>query len=132
MQHAEVAQELQQKYEYIFIDEYQDSNSVQETILSYVRRKTICSWWEIKQSITVLCLADPTIFLEKYDTYVPKEGALNRRIDLNKNFRSRPNILNAVNYLFENIMSRRLGELDYDERQPYTRGWRAGNGKVRK
>lgn len=117
LQHAEVAQELQQKYEYIFIDEYQDSNLVQETILSYVRREdNLFMVGDVKQSIYRFRLADPTIFLEKYDTYVPKEGALNRRIDLNKNFRSRPNILNAVNYLFENIMSRRFGELDYDEK----------------
>ncbi len=115
LQHEEVARELQQKYDYIFIDEYQDSNLVQETIINYIRRQdNVFMVGDVKQSIYRFRLADPGIFLEKYNTYIPEEEAVNRRIDLNKNFRSRASILNAVNYIFENIMSSSFGELDYD------------------
>lgn len=116
LQHEEVAKELQQKYSYIFIDEYQDSNIVQETILSHIcRADNLFMVGDVKQSIYRFRLADPSIFLSKYGTYAPLDGVTNRRVDLNKNFRSRPHILNGVNYIFENIMSAHFGELDYDE-----------------
>ncbi|HHT64692.1 MAG: helicase-exonuclease AddAB subunit AddA [Caldicoprobacterales bacterium] len=117
LQHEQVAQELKQKYEYIFIDEYQDSNLVQETILSYVSRGgNLFMVGDVKQSIYRFRLADPTIFLDKYSSFLTGEDAGNRRVDLNRNFRSRPNILEGVNYLFENIMSSSFGELDYDDK----------------
>lgn len=111
----ESAAELRQRYEYIFIDEYQDSNIVQETILSRIcRGDNLFMVGDVKQSIYRFRLADPTIFLSKYDTFKPG-GSPDRRIDLNKNFRSRPHILSAVNYIFGNIMSSRFGEIEYDE-----------------
>lgn len=117
LQHVEAAEELQQKYDYIFIDEYQDSNLVQETILSYVcRGDNLFMVGDVKQSIYRFRLADPTIFLDKYNSYLTEEGAGNRRVDLNQNFRSRSNILEGVNYLFENMMSSSFGELEYDDK----------------
>ncbi|NLC43360.1 MAG: helicase-exonuclease AddAB subunit AddA, partial [Clostridiales bacterium] len=116
LQHEQVAEELQYSYDYIFIDEYQDSNLVQDTILSYVRKKdNMFMVGDVKQSIYRFRLADPTIFLEKYDSYKAGEGQLDRRIDLNRNFRSRPYILDGVNYLFEHLMSTKFGELEYDD-----------------
>ena len=117
LQHESVAEELKEKYDYIFVDEYQDSNLVQETILSYISRgNNMFMVGDVKQSIYRFRLADPSIFLEKYGIYSTKAGSENYRIDLNRNFRSRPNILSGVNYLFENIMSAQLGEMEYDEK----------------
>jgi ATP-dependent helicase/nuclease subunit A len=70
---------------------------------------------DVKQSIYRFRLADPSIFLSKYSTYQPLEGERNRRIDLNKNFRSRQHILDGVNCLFRMIMSTQFGEMDYDD-----------------
>ena len=117
LQHEQVAEELQEAYDHVFIDEYQDSNLVQETILSYIcKEDNLFMVGDVKQSIYRFRLADPSIFLEKYGTYLPEEGQLNRRIDLNQNFRSHPNLLMGVNYLFENLMSTRFGEMDYDDK----------------
>ncbi len=117
LQHDQVAEELQDSYDYIFIDEYQDSNLVQDTILSYVRKKdNMFMVGDVKQSIYRFRLADPTIFLEKYDSYKNGDEQVDRRIDLNKNFRSRPYILDGVNYLFEHLMSTQFGELEYDDK----------------
>lgn len=111
----QVASELRQAYSHIFIDEYQDSNIVQETIISRISRDdNLFMVGDVKQSIYRFRLADPTIFLSRYQTFKPGDK-LNKRVDLNKNFRSRPHILDGVNYIFENIMSTDFGEMDYDE-----------------
>lgn len=116
LKNEQVAEELQDSYDYIFIDEYQDSNLVQDTILGYIRKNdNMFMVGDVKQSIYRFRLADPTIFLDKYDTYKAGEGQVDRRIDLNRNFRSRPYILDGVNYLFEHLMSAQFGELEYDD-----------------
>jgi ATP-dependent helicase/nuclease subunit A len=116
LQDEDVAAELRSKYSHIFIDEYQDSNLVQETILSRIcRPDNLFMVGDVKQSIYRFRLADPSIFLSKYSTYLPREGEINRRIDLNKNFRSRPHILDGVNFLFRSIMSTEFGEMEYDD-----------------
>ncbi len=112
----EAAQDYRQRFEYIFFDEYQDSNLVQEKILNSIRRdNNLFLVGDVKQSIYRFRLADPSIFMEKYHSYQKENGATRRRIDLSSNFRSRPNIIHAVNYIFANIMSKELGEIDYDE-----------------
>ena len=68
---------------------------------------------DVKQSIYRFRLADPTLFIDKYENFETKKTALNRRIDLSKNFRSRNEILDAVNFIFKHIMSKELGEIDY-------------------
>lgn len=109
-----VAREYQNKYRYIFVDEYQDSNIVQETIINRIKRKNnLFLVGDVKQSIYRFRLADPGLFIEKYEAFQKDSTALNRRIDLAKNFRSRGEILQAVNYVFKNIMSKTLGEVDY-------------------
>lgn len=116
LKNKEVAEELRDKYSYIFVDEYQDSNLVQETIVNNIAREdNLFLVGDVKQSIYRFRLADPSVFLSRYRASLTKEGAKNRRIDLNRNFRSRPSILHAVNYLFRNIMSTQFGEMDYDD-----------------
>ena len=110
------AKELQSLYEEIYIDEYQDSNMVQELILTAVSRgSNIFMVGDIKQSIYSFRQADPGIFLEKYNTYEVNPDAENVLICLHKNFRSRANVLNAVNDIFVSIMHAGLGGVEYDE-----------------
>ncbi|ABR50250.1 Recombination helicase AddA [Alkaliphilus metalliredigens QYMF] len=118
-----VAQEYQQRFEYIFVDEYQDSNIVQETLIQSIKRKdNLFMVGDVKQSIYRFRLADPSLFIEKYETFGEKEGDINRRIDLAKNFRSRGEVLAGVNYLFKYIMSKELGEIGYDHRAALYQG----------
>ena len=118
---SDIAKSYQDKFEYIFIDEYQDSNSIQETIIAQIKRNdNLFMVGDVKQSIYRFRLADPSIFNKKYTEYEHdngklKEDTVDRIIELNKNFRSRKEILAATNYLFSNIMSKDIGEIDYKE-----------------
>ena len=116
LENQEVRDNLREKYEYIFIDEYQDSNIVQETIIDRIKRdNNLFFVGDVKQSIYRFRLADPSLFLEKYNRYSKDDSSSNKRIDLSQNFRSRWEILDGVNYIFKNIMSKDLGEIQYDE-----------------
>ncbi len=116
LESEEVREEYRSKFEYIFVDEYQDSNIVQETIINRMKRdNNLFFVGDVKQSIYRFRLADPSLFLEKYISYVNDASGLNKRIDLSKNFRSRKEILDGVNFIFKNIMSEKLGEVEYDE-----------------
>jgi len=114
-----VALEYKQKFEEILIDEYQDSNEVQEVIMNAISRKNdipnMFMVGDVKQSIYRFRQAKPELFLSKYNSYSEEKGAQERKIKLFKNFRSRPEIINGVNYLFGQIMSKEIGELEYDE-----------------
>lgn len=112
------AKELRRHYEEIMIDEYQDSNEVQETILRSISREeegkpNVFMVGDVKQSIYRFRLAKPELFLEKYNTY-SKEDSLCQRIDLHKNFRSREEILCGINELFYKIMGKDFGQIEYD------------------
>lgn len=116
---SEAANELMEQYEYILIDEYQDSNEVQETILGAISRedagrKNMFMVGDIKQSIYGFRLAKPDIFEYKRRTYTDDESD-NQRIILGRNFRSEPKILAAVNYLFSGIMDKKIGGVTYDK-----------------
>lgn len=116
---SDVAMEYRQYFQEILIDEYQDSNLVQEYLLSaisgeaegYYNRFMV---GDVKQSIYKFRLARPELFLEKYDTY-QETGDL-CRIDLAKNFRSRVQVVDAVNDVFSRIMSREIGGIAYDDK----------------
>ena len=118
----ELAAACSERFCEVMVDEYQDTNRVQDAIFRAVSdggRKLFCVG-DVKQSIYRFRLADPTIFLEKYDRFPPREQAAEgapRRMTLSLNFRSRPAILAACNFVFENILSRELGEVDYSEDQ---------------
>ena len=117
---SEVAEELQDQFEEVMIDEYQDSNLIQETILRSVSRESrgehnLFMVGDVKQSIYRFRLSRPELFMEKFDTYDLEKGP-KQRIDLHKNFRSRKEVLDSVNYIFRQIMMRNLGEIDYDDK----------------
>ncbi|MDD3225096.1 MAG: helicase-exonuclease AddAB subunit AddA [Clostridium sp.] len=119
---SKTALEIRESYEEVLIDEYQDSNMVQEYILSVVSRKNTSEpnmfmVGDVKQSIYRFRQADPSLFMSKYDSYSKEEGTKDRKILLFKNFRSRKNVIDGVNYIFKSIMSRNIGELDYDENE---------------
>lgn len=116
----EIAEEYRNKYEEIMIDEYQDSNLIQETLLTQISRVNrgkynVFMVGDVKQSIYRFRLSRPELFMEKYETYGIEADGPKRRIDLHKNFRSRREVLNAVNYLFYQIMTKALGRVEYDE-----------------
>ncbi len=105
---------LSQKFNYIFVDEYQDANEIQEAIIQGICRKdNLFMVGDVKQSIYKFRLADPSIFLSKMTLF--KEGGVNQRIDLSKNFRSRASVLEGINEIFKQLMSIKFGEIDYDE-----------------
>lgn len=113
-----VAKELSEYYEEIMVDEYQDSNLVQETILNSISKErlgtpNIFMVGDVKQSIYKFRLARPELFMEKYNTYSTEEN-IYQRIDLHKNFRSRKLVLDGINYIFEQIMTKKLGNIEYD------------------
>lgn len=110
------AKELSEKYIYVMTDEYQDSNAVQELILSLVSSdKNRFMVGDVKQSIYSFRLADPDIFAEKYNTYSLEKGSFHERIDMFKNFRSREEILYGINFFFMQLMQKELGGISYDE-----------------
>ena len=119
---TELARIVSARYREIMVDEYQDTNEVQNCIFRAVSRQgeNIFAVGDVKQSIYRFRLAEPGIFLEKYRTYADADhaapGAPRRRV-LSRNFRSRREVLAAANFVFAALMSREMGELDYTEEQ---------------
>ncbi|WP_409069289.1 helicase-exonuclease AddAB subunit AddA [Clostridium sp. FAM 1755] len=149
---SNIALDYRRKFAEVLIDEYQDSNLVQEVIMSMVSR--VKGYWsfsngqlvfdeekinleepqigldipnrfmvgDVKQSIYRFRQAKPELFLDKYNEYSEEEASKNRKIKLFKNFRSREEVINGVNYLFKQIMSKTIGELDYTEKEALSVG----------
>ena len=97
----------------VLVDEYQDSNEVQDLILSAVAKRKFMVG-DVKQSIYRFRRADPSMFMSKFDVYL-HDDTENERIDLSHNFRSRPEVLDAVNVIFSKICSKEVGDVPYDE-----------------
>ncbi len=117
-----LARQLSTRYREIMVDEYQDTNAVQNCIFNAISRegKNLFVVGDVKQSIYRFRLADPTIFLEKYLAYAPAETAEEgapRKVLLSRNFRSRTEVLETTNFIFENIMSPQMGEMEYGEEE---------------
>ena len=115
---SKTARELSDKYEEILTDEYQDTNLIQEYILSLVSKKNSGVYnrfmvGDIKQSIYRFRLASPEIFIDKYNKFSDSGDRV--KIDLYSNFRSRQQILDSINYMFFRLMTKDFGEIDYDE-----------------
>lgn len=122
------AEELRSQYEEVFIDEYQDTNGVQELITRLVSDEdNRFMVGDIKQSIYRFRLADPTLFLEKYQSFSRDEKAVQRCIDLGRNFRSVPVVLDAVNAVFSRAMTAEAAGMDYGEREKLYAGRQAPN-----
>lgn len=119
---TELAEELSEKYEEIMIDEYQDTNEIQERIFRALSRneQNLFTVGDVKQSIYRFREAVPKIFTARreacvrYNSESPKFPA---KIILGENFRSRQGIIESVNFVFEKIMSKRVGEVDYNEQE---------------
>ncbi len=108
------ARRLQEKYNMILVDEYQDSNELQETIFSLIARgDNIFMVGDIKQSIYRFRHTNPLLFKQKKDTYSAEEGS-NRKVIMSRNFRSRKEVIDAVNFIFSQTASPLVGEIDYD------------------
>lgn len=131
---SETALELQEYYEEILTDEYQDSNYIQELLLTSLcrapeRKPYLFMVGDVKQSIYKFRLARPELFLEKYQSYTIGKGPF-QKIDLHKNFRSRESVLESANYIFEQIMQQSLGGITYDDAAKLVPG--ADFGKLEK
>ena len=114
----EVRASLRAQYRYVFIDEYQDSSAIQEAIVgSFAREDGLFLVGDVKQSIYRFRQAEPSLFLQKAARFDLPEREKERRIDLQKNFRSRANVLEAANAVFGRIMRAEETEIEYDERE---------------
>lgn len=117
---SEVARELRGQFAEIIIDEYQDSNDVQEQILTSVStvdegKPNIFMVGDVKQSIYRFRMAKPALFTEKYDSYEESGDSDYQKIELQMNFRSRESVLENTNYIFERIMHKEFGKIAYDD-----------------
>ncbi len=124
---SSVAQKFREKFEEVLVDEYQDSNNVQETIINMVSRKNLDNpnvfmVGDVKQSIYRFRQAKPELFLEKYNSYPVEDGEKNKKIMLYKNFRSREEVIKGVNFVFKSLMSKTVGELDYTDEEALNLG----------
>ena len=114
-EHPSVCEELKDKYSEILMDEYQDSNELQEEIFTKISRgDNIFMVGDVKQSIYRFRSSEPELFKSKCVTYKKEEGELNRKVVLSKNFRSRKEVLNSINSIFETVMSEDVGGIEYD------------------
>ena len=116
LEDAAVRAELQDRYEYIFVDEYQDSNYVQEELIRRISRgNNVFLVGDVKQSIYKFRLAQPEIFIEKYKDFKAGKDPLSRVIDLNRNFRSKTEVIDLVNSVFGRVMTEDAAGMDYDD-----------------
>lgn len=121
---SQIADIYRDQFDEILVDEYQDTNRVQEKIISCIKRGAehngnLFMVGDVKQSIYKFRQADPSLFIEKYERFTTdidrKDAGL--RIDLSQNFRSRPEVLNTTNFLFQHMMDQTVGEITYDAAQ---------------
>lgn len=118
LQQESVRQDIAARYDALFVDEYQDVSGIQEAILSALHRDGKNSMFmvgDVKQSIYRFRLADPTLFLHKYNTFSRDAQAPERKIIFQQNFRSDDNVLRAVNQVFAHAMREKQTEIEYDE-----------------
>ncbi|OQP06953.1 helicase-exonuclease AddAB subunit AddA [Geobacillus sp. 46C-IIa] len=126
-QPSSAALEYQAQFDEVLVDEYQDTNLVQETILQLVKKGSertgnLFMVGDVKQSIYRFRLAEPMLFLDKYKRFTADGEAGGMKIDLASNFRSRAEVLNGANFLFAQIMGEAVGEMAYDEAAQLTYG----------
>ncbi|WP_040981917.1 helicase-exonuclease AddAB subunit AddA [Oceanobacillus jeddahense] len=118
MQASSIALQLQKQFKEVLVDEYQDTNLVQESILQLVRNPeddgNMFMVGDVKQSIYGFRHAEPSLFIEKYKQFAANDDPA-ERIDLNRNFRSREEVLIGANYLFRQLFDEEVGDIAYDE-----------------
>lgn len=118
---TDIARTVSTRFREVMVDEYQDVNAVQEQIFSSVSQngKNLFMVGDVKQSIYRFRMADPTIFLGKYLSFSDYDGDTEKpfKVIFQSNFRSEKGILDAVNYIFSNLMSEKFGEMDYTKKE---------------
>ena len=124
---SQVAEHFREYFDEVLVDEYQDSNNVQETIIDLVSRKSldqpnVFMVGDVKQSIYRFRQAKPELFLDKYNRYPLEAGGRDRKIQLYKNFRSREEVIRGSNYIFKMVMSTIVGELEYTDEEALNLG----------
>lgn len=121
---SEIALEYSDMFYEIFIDEYQDSSLTQEVLLKSISKSFNNRFMvgDVKQSIYKFRQARPDIFLEKYNNYTERSNDIGKKILLHKNFRSRKEILDATNFIFQHIMTDKIGGLEYGESEKLNLG----------
>lgn len=117
---SDIAVDYKNRFSEVLVDEYQDVNLLQETIIQLVKRGgeadgNLFMVGDVKQSIYRFRLAEPMLFLGKYNRFTETDGDQGLKIDLNANFRSRKEVLDATNFIFSQVMGVRVGEIDYDD-----------------
>ncbi len=117
-ENPDIRNEIKSRYDEILIDEYQDTNALQDGIFEMITDgRNLFMVGDMKQSIYRFRGSEPLVFRTKSDLYKARKNAVQRKITLGKNFRSRSEVLSAVNDLFESCMSRIVGEIEYDKTQ---------------
>ncbi|MCT4611951.1 MAG: helicase-exonuclease AddAB subunit AddA [Clostridia bacterium] len=121
LENKEISNRYKEKFREILVDEYQDSSMIQETMINKISKDNIFMVGDIKQSIYRFRLASPEIFIGKYEGYNEDEekGTL---INLSKNFRCNKGIIDATNIIFESLLNKEIGEIDYDDRAKLYKG----------
>ncbi|QTD41209.1 helicase-exonuclease AddAB subunit AddA [Sporosarcina sp. Te-1] len=117
---SDIALDYLNRFAEVLVDEYQDTNLLQEAIIQLVKRGgesdgNLFMVGDVKQSIYRFRLAEPNLFLGKYNRFTKTDGDQGMKIDLNANFRSRKEVLDATNFIFSQVMGERVGEIEYDE-----------------
>lgn len=117
---SDIAKSYQQQFKEVLVDEYQDTNRLQETIIQLIKSGTeadgnLFMVGDVKQSIYGFRLAEPNLFLQKYDVFTSDGQQSGLKIDLNANFRSRQEVLDATNFIFSQVMGSRVGGIEYDD-----------------
>lgn len=117
--HSKIADTLKEQFEFVIVDEYQDTNNLQETILKAISRSgeqsNMFMVGDVKQSIYGFRNAEPNIFTNKYNAFKESSDEYSKKIDLNTNFRSREEVLDSINFIFEKLMIKEIGGIEYDE-----------------
>ena len=124
---SNVAEHFRNYFDEVLVDEYQDSNDVQETIINLVSRRlgdnpNVFMVGDMKQSIYRFRQAKPKLFKDKYDSYSEEDESKDRKILLYKNFRSRQEVIDGANYIFKMVMSEVVGELEYTDKEALNLG----------
>jgi len=114
LSNLDIAKAVQEKYKYVFVDEYQDTNLIQEEILKKITRpNNLFMVGDVKQSIYKFRASEPEIFVDKYKRYASGKDSLSRAINLNHNFRSHQDILEFTNIVFNRNMTENFGQVNY-------------------
>lgn len=126
---SDTMEEISQKYKYLFVDEYQDINPLQESMIALLKDVTVFAVGDVKQSIYAFRMCEPGILLKKYNGY--RHYGFKKPISLNENFRSTNEVLAFANEVFDELMTEKFGQIDYKNKARLIPGLNQSGGKVK-